>query len=315
LKSDHPNFELLVIDQSTDDSSERALREFQSDPRLRHIRMNEVGVCRARNLAVESAKSEIVVFTDDDCEPSTGWLAAMEQSFDLSDQIGLAFCRVNAPEYDRSAGYVPVCDDSHTRTLTSLWQFDGFRGIGAGMAITKSWHAKIGGFDELLGPGGKFYYTGDDYGLAFRTLALGGHVRYLADVAVLHHGFRSAEEFSTMTRRTFFGIGAAQSTFLRFRPVVGLWMMAHDLYVHVLSPIAWHAVRFKRPPVLGRITGWLSGFRNGMATPINRLCLFDVQPKLAHVVPGAPTQKPRAASQRAIERTASEIAEPEVCRR
>src|SRR5688500_108771 len=65
----YPNFEVVLIDQSTNDDTERLVRKLcGSDPRVRYIRTNTVGLSIARNMALTEARYDICAFTDDDCE-------------------------------------------------------------------------------------------------------------------------------------------------------------------------------------------------------------------------------------------------------
>src|SRR5262249_21590538 len=67
--SDSTDFELVVVDQSTDDATAEALRPLQGDPRLRVIRSQLRGASNARNAGVAATSSPLVAFTDDDCRP------------------------------------------------------------------------------------------------------------------------------------------------------------------------------------------------------------------------------------------------------
>ena len=75
LANDYPAFDLTVVDQSTTDETESALREVASaDPRLHYLHVTEAGLSRARNTGIRETTGDIIAFTDDDCVVSDHWV-------------------------------------------------------------------------------------------------------------------------------------------------------------------------------------------------------------------------------------------------
>src|SRR5579871_4460836 len=68
LRPNNPCMELVIIDQSSDDATENALKPFMSDSRLRYLRTTTRGKGIALNIGLEECRGEIVAITDDDCE-------------------------------------------------------------------------------------------------------------------------------------------------------------------------------------------------------------------------------------------------------
>src|SRR5215213_2774185 len=135
LASEHTSFELLVIDQSTNDETANALAPTLSDPRLRYVRTPTQGLGVAHNIGLASARSEIIAITDDDCEVPSNWLTTMATPFQREPRVALVFCNVDAVEHDRSAGFIPAFHFARDVLLTSTR--DGLGGIGAGFAIRR----------------------------------------------------------------------------------------------------------------------------------------------------------------------------------
>ena len=72
LAQHHPSFEVVVCDQSPDGATARALQEADDGShRLRRIAVDGVGRSRALNAGLPHTRGDWVVFTDDDCPPST----------------------------------------------------------------------------------------------------------------------------------------------------------------------------------------------------------------------------------------------------
>jgi rhamnosyltransferase len=85
------DYEILVIDSGSSDGTVEAVRR-REDVRLQQIPQASFGHGRTRNLAVELAKGEFVVFVTQDALPATqSWLAEILRPFDLSDKIACVF--------------------------------------------------------------------------------------------------------------------------------------------------------------------------------------------------------------------------------
>jgi glycosyltransferase involved in cell wall biosynthesis len=267
LSSAHPQFRLLVIDQSRDDASERALDPLRVDQRLLYLRSSDTGLSRARNQALRQANTGIVVFTDDDCEVPADWLATMQEVLESSPRALLAFCNVAAGPHDSSRGYIPTYLCSGTRLHTSHARQT--RGMGAGLAVRRLDTLELGGFDEELGVGARFP-SGEDRDLVVRALFARRGVCTTDRTFVTHLGFRTWAEGRELARRDFLGIGAAHAKPLRagrwsFLPVA----LYEVVQASILAPLGL-ALRLRRPHGFGRAIHYLRGFAGGMRTPLDR---------------------------------------------
>ena len=74
-------FEVIVIDQSTNESTQIAVQPFLTDPRLIYKRTNTSGLSKARNIGVSEAQGKIIAFTDDDCRVADNWIESIFQEF------------------------------------------------------------------------------------------------------------------------------------------------------------------------------------------------------------------------------------------
>src|SRR5476651_1100120 len=65
LAQTYPDFELLILDNSSADDTEEVVCAF-TDPRIRYVRHEAMPISRQRDLAVEMVKTELLGFLDDD---------------------------------------------------------------------------------------------------------------------------------------------------------------------------------------------------------------------------------------------------------
>jgi glycosyltransferase involved in cell wall biosynthesis/GT2 family glycosyltransferase len=127
------DFEVVVVDQS-----EERWPDAERDHGIRvvYVHSDVRGAVTARNTGARIASGDILAFTDDDCEPPPGWLAAGVAQFDAEPGIaGLEGLIVSGRQ-----------DDPDYRTVTN----DGFEGIGfmtANLFVKASVFQGIGGFD------------------------------------------------------------------------------------------------------------------------------------------------------------------------
>jgi rhamnosyltransferase len=84
-------FEILVIDSGSTDGTVEAVRS-RDAVRLHQIPNSSFGHGRTRNLAVELAKGDFVVFVTQDAKPATEhWLDELLRPFDLSDKVACVY--------------------------------------------------------------------------------------------------------------------------------------------------------------------------------------------------------------------------------
>jgi GT2 family glycosyltransferase len=273
LRPDGESFELLVIDQSDATEGQQALADFAADRRMRYVRSRAKGKGAALNEGLRLAKGAVVVCTDDDCEAPAGWVTAMAAVMDAHPTAAVVFCNVLAAPYDRMAGYVPAYERHSDRLLSSVVEVRGGLGLGAGMALRRQAVLEFGGVDEAFGPGARFP-SGNDWDISLRALLRGWHVYDTANVAVIHHGFRTFAEGRLHSRRDWIAIGA-----LCAKPIRAGYFGVIPLTLRLFSrealwPPIHDVLRGRRPIGLSRIVGFARGFVEGLCTPVERKTLL-----------------------------------------
>lgn len=74
----YPDFEVLVVDGGNDGTRQMVAQDF---PAVRYLRDPRSGPSAARNMGVEHASGDVVVFTDDDCLAPPDWLARLADGY------------------------------------------------------------------------------------------------------------------------------------------------------------------------------------------------------------------------------------------
>jgi glycosyltransferase involved in cell wall biosynthesis len=229
---DYPDFEVLVVDQSRGDETERIVEEARGRcPRIRLVRLRTPGLSRAYNAGIREAGSELVAFTDDDVVAPAGWLRSIALAFAAHPGVGLLYGQVLVP----SELEVRENRDGVTPALTIparelLDREHGFRvfGMGANFAARRSLFERVGDFDEVLGGGGPLQ-SSQDFDFVYRVFKAGESTLLEPDVVVYHHGFRSHAEWPATMRSYGVGVGGFCFKHVRLGDPYAAWLLCRFL--------------------------------------------------------------------------------------
>ncbi|MFZ5779480.1 MAG: glycosyltransferase family 2 protein [Pseudomonadota bacterium] len=292
LGGSYANFELIVVDQSTDDATRRALAAIP-DARVRYIPTKTVGVAISRNIAIREAAADIVAFTDDDCICDRDWLQAVVAEFAADSQALGVYGRV-IPHGAGSTtldcvsevdGMIcPALIQSTTRRVVDRPAIPHLAlGGGNNMSFRKEAFRQVGLFNEMLGPGSRIG-TGEDTEFAYRLLHRHCRLIYSPAPVVEHDNWMEREQF-VRHMKVAMRVQAAVFTAYALR--------FDGLSATHLSRTAWYLARNRMG--IGSATAGLlhfgSGFPWGLklrVTPPPRLADGSVGAAscTAHVAPG-----------------------------
>jgi hypothetical protein len=267
MASEGVDLDLIVIDQSDGPETGQLLKAL-TERSLHYVRSTTRGVGAGLDEALRLARSPYLLRTDDDCVVPTNWVADMAAILDEHPRAALVFCNVVADPYDRSAGYVPMYEQQQTRILRSPLATCRGRGLGAGVAYRREAVMAVGGFDILMGPGSK-YPSGDDLDIELRVLLRGWNVVDTADVAVVHHGFRTFAEGRDHAVRDWIALGACLGKLTRTMHPSALVLAAWEFSANAVMPPLVDIFHFRKPRGLRRIVSFWRGFVNGLTAPVD----------------------------------------------
>jgi glycosyltransferase involved in cell wall biosynthesis len=184
-------FEVVVVDN---DPGSEDCREQVERAGLRYLREDRRGLDNARNTGLQMARGDIVVFADDDCVVSPGWLAPLTRAF-AHESVAAVTGPVFPYVLDTPARVRMEHQASLARGLQRVafdWQVisplhASAMGVGANMAIRRKRLLEFGEqpFPPELDAGTETESGGDSY-LLSRLLAAGERVVYEPEMFVFH---------------------------------------------------------------------------------------------------------------------------------
>jgi GT2 family glycosyltransferase len=270
LASDVSSFEMVIVDQSTNDATRRAVEPFLGDGRVAYVHSDVIGTSQARNRGFALTTAPIIVITDDDCIVPRHWLAQIGKAFQLHDNVGVVYCNVD-PVPTEGIGHTPNIRFATSRVIRGMGDMRAGQRLwmGAGMAVRRQILEQVQGFDETLGPGCRFPAC-EDNDIAWRALVRGWWIYENADVAVLHDGFRNLEQLRAHVNRDFYGIGGTMAKYVKTGHFAVTAMFCRLLCRFGIVEPAKDILN-RRPP-----RGWrrpymlLRGLVDGLRTPVDR---------------------------------------------
>jgi glycosyltransferase involved in cell wall biosynthesis len=235
LASEFRDYELVVVDQSQDAATARVVQRLSAvDRRVRLIRDHGKGLSRARNTGIANSTGELIIFTDDDCQPESDWLSTIVDALRADPGAGIAFGSVIPAPCDPRLGFIVGYAPPRRQRLTSRFAKIRDGGIGANMGLRRRALQTTGGFDEMLGAGG-YFPSCEDGDMAYRVLAAGYALLHLPEARVLHYGLRDWKSGVALTRRTYLAVAAAYMKHARLKDLVGLWLILHQMWLALVN--------------------------------------------------------------------------------
>lgn len=188
LAQDYPNYEIIVVDDGSTDSTPATLaQEFPPEfRRLRYLRQKNAGPAVARNRGIQAATGEIVAFTDDDCLAPPDWLTQLASGYTRHSEVVGVGGGLSAPpeilatnpyaQYERYIARVIY----QVGEIESLGGFECPAGGTANMSYRKSSLEAVHGFDQAFPVA-----AGEDADLKMRICQQGHRLLYVP-VQVVH---------------------------------------------------------------------------------------------------------------------------------
>ena len=171
LNNSFQQFEILLVDQSTNEQTKNIVKKIQST-KIRYFRSDTKGKSKGLNFLIQKAKHSIIACTDDDCVVDKNWLKEISKFYVRYPQAGGVFGNVlpYMPQRHRHEYCTSLVHNSRISKQTDPYKEHWLSlGIGNNMSFQKSVIEKEGAFKEWLGPG-SLALNGEETDLIFRLL-------------------------------------------------------------------------------------------------------------------------------------------------
>ena len=192
-------FETLVIDNGSTDGTAAVVGRYAFATLLSEPKP---GSYNARNNGLRHARGDYFAFTDADCVPEPGWLAAAVAAARANPTAGICAGRITL---FRTGGAGSEACEKYER----LFAFDQRRNVAAGACFTANWLSPRRMFEELGDFDGRLK-SGGDTDMSRRIHKAGYPLIYVPEMVVGHPVRAQYDELAQKRRRIVGGRWVAQ---------------------------------------------------------------------------------------------------------
>lgn len=174
------DFELIVVDQNSDDRLKTVLESYADKYPILHMK-SVPGLSRARNVGLDRAGGDVVVFPDDDCRYPHDLLQRIKDWLEQNPDYDGVSGRSVAPDGQSTVGSF----DSHAGEITkhTIWR----RTTSIGLFLRLTPRTKDLRFDPRLGLGAETGWgSAEDIDFPLRAMARGARLYYDPDLYAIH---------------------------------------------------------------------------------------------------------------------------------
>jgi O-antigen biosynthesis protein len=226
--------EVLVVDQSGERAVAELVERF-SGIGARLVSLPRPNLSWARNVGMQQASEEVVLFIDDDCTVAEDWAGAAWHLMS-ADPDRIVTGRVIGTSPDVPS--VREDEERHDHTGEHRCEILYPNNMGA----RRTHLLEFGGFDE------RFKGAGEDLDLCYRWLRAGRRLWFEPELVVWHHDWRAPGELSLLYDRYWREQAVFYGKHLRRADLGILWFVARDAAYGLLALL--QAVARREP--LGR---------------------------------------------------------------
>jgi glycosyltransferase involved in cell wall biosynthesis len=192
--ADPRDFEVIIVDDgSSDDTQEWLGKNQERRYGVRSLRQANSGPARARNAGVAAAGGEILLFIDDDVEPTPDLVSEHLRSHDAEGDVVVIGPLASLEHYAQPwvAWEQAKVEAQYTAMLRGDWECS-FRQFWTGNASVAKHHVEaVGGFDPS-------FLRAEDVELGRRLHERGLRFRFNPVARGLHHAERSLDAWKRM---------------------------------------------------------------------------------------------------------------------
>jgi len=234
----HAQFEILVVDDGSNQSLSETLAPFQCAMNVTLLTQPHLGPAAARNTGAMRARGPFLAFTDDDCAPAPSWLGALEAKLNALPGCAVGGKTLNALDENIYA----IASQLLIHYLYAHYNRDPAQAhfiASNNFAVPRERFDQVGGFDASFPRA-----AGEDRDFCDRWRRSGNQLAYAPEAVVYH---ASALNWKSFVRQHW-GYGQAAWHFHRARARRGeapmrveRWRFYGDLVIYPLAHKQKHA--------------------------------------------------------------------------
>ena len=194
-------YEVVFVDDGSTDNTQEILKQF---PWVRNIQQKNRGLSYARNVGMEAARGEIVVYTDSDCEADEDWLYYLALALTRGGYVGMGGPNLIPDEESWVADCVGLSPGGPTHVMIDDREAEHVPGCN--MAFYKWALQQVNGFDP------QFRKAGDDVDVIWRLQGLDYPIGFAPAAQVWHYRRNTIKAYLKQQR----GYGEAEAM-LKFK--------------------------------------------------------------------------------------------------
>jgi glycosyltransferase involved in cell wall biosynthesis len=172
LAGQQGEFEVIVVADGCTDDTPRFLNSYQASYPLRVIYADGAGTSAARNRGARAAQGDLLLFSDDDVLPKTGWVEGHCQAHTAPQRVAVGHLAL--PPGLRGCGAAELLGPR-----VYWWNI-----TGNSTSLSKALFEEVGGYDESFSG-----YGGEDPDLGYRLLKAGAQLVFAGSAKATHEAW------------------------------------------------------------------------------------------------------------------------------
>jgi hypothetical protein len=184
LSQNYPYFEIIILDDSSQEKIEYFVKAHFTDPRIKFLRSEKhLGVAGGRNILMQKAKGNIYLFIDDDAYfLENNSIEKIVNYFIQNTNVGILAFKVINYQNTHSELYIPF-PKYYIKKRKNIAEYEKLVSyfLGTSHAIRNKVIENCGYYPENL------VYGGEEMYLSYKAISKGFSILYIPDIIVHHY--------------------------------------------------------------------------------------------------------------------------------